>query len=344
VRISVAATSISLLIAIVLVVLSARLTVRPIEALAASARAISSGDFTHRVRVSTRDEVYELARAFNSMSSQLAQSLTSLRQEIAEREKTEEELERYRDQLEELVRVRTQQLEEAQEELLRQERLSALGQLTATVAHEIRNPLGTVRTAVFAIGDAIERQQMGRVERARQLAERNIVRCDDIIHELLDYSRDWTLRPQPTLIDAWLAEVLDEQDFPEDVICIREFEACIEIPIDQEHLRRAVVNVLENALDALQDDGAVGNQLTVGTHVVGESDVRLEIRVRDMGPGIPPDVLNRVFEPLFSAKPFGVGLGLPIVKSIVEKHSGGVEVQSEMGQGTTVVLWLPTLA
>ena len=95
-------------------------------------------------------------------------------------------------------------------ELMRRERLSTLGRLTATVAHEIRNPLGTVRTSVFSIGDAIERDEMSRVERAVKLAERNIVRCDAIISELLDYTRDRVLQRSPTRIDAWLDGLMDE--------------------------------------------------------------------------------------------------------------------------------------
>ncbi len=101
--------------------------------------------------------------------------------DITERIQSEVKLKQYRDQLEELVRERTRELEDAHAEIISKERLAALGQLTATVAHEIRNPLGTIRTSVFSIGDAIEQNQMGRVERAIKLAERNIRRCDGIV-------------------------------------------------------------------------------------------------------------------------------------------------------------------
>jgi PAS domain S-box-containing protein len=262
--------------------------------------------------------------------------------DITERKRAEEELKRYRDHLEELVEERTQKLEEAQAELVRQERLSALGQLAATVAHDIRNPLSTIRTSVFAVGDAIERDEMERVGRALQLAERNIVRCDTIISELLDYTRDRVLQLRPTPIDAWLEVVLDEQTIPREIVCTRKLDAGVQVPINGEHLRRAIVNVVNNGVDALQDVKAQGNQLTVSTHVVeGQAGSRLEIRVRDTGCGIPTDMLDRVFEPLFSTKSLGVGLGLPIVKNILEQHDGGVAIQSEVGQETTVVLWLP---
>ncbi len=264
--------------------------------------------------------------------------LLTVMDDITESKQAEEELRRYREHLEELVEERTRELKEAQAELIRKERLSALGQLTATVAHEIRNPLGTVRTAVFAIGDAIERDEMGRLERARQLAERNIVRCDRIITELLDYTRERALNLEPTRVDEWLDALLDEQAIPGDIVCEKELSAGAEVPIDREHLRRAVINVVENAVDALQEEGRIGNELTVSSHVVGN---RLEIRVSDTGPGIPADVMEKIFEPLFSTKTYGVGLGLPIVKNIMEQHGGGVEIQSEVARGTIIVLWLP---
>ncbi|MBN1979347.1 MAG: substrate-binding domain-containing protein [Anaerolineae bacterium] len=238
------------------------------------------------------------------------------------------------------------EMKQAQAELVRQERLLALGQLTATVAHEIRNPLGTVRTCVFAIGDAIEQGELGRVERALKLAERNIVRCDTIIGELLDYTRDWMLQRSPTKIDDWLNGVLDELldlgNIPENITCVRELNASAEIAIDTEHLRRAVINVINNAVDAMQEKGLgdEGNRLAVSTRVIGE---RLEIRVSDTGDGIPAEMMDKLFEPLFSTKSFGVGLGLPIVKGIMEQHGGGVEISSLANEGTTVVLWLPML-
>ncbi len=273
--------------------------------------------------------------------------------DITERKRMEDELKQYRDHLEELVTERTRELKEAQAELMRKERLSVLGQLTATVAHEIRNPLGTVRTSVFAIGAALECNELQHIERARKLAERNIIRCDNIITELLDYTRDRMLHVRATNLDTWLENVLDEQVIPEGIICTKELRAGIEVSIDREQLRRTIINIVSNAIHALQNAKSQGNQLTVSTHVTKD---RLEIRVSDTGCGIPADEIEKIFEPLFSTKTFGVGLGMPIVKDIMEKHGGGVEIQSpstecilsdaeglrtgEVGKGTTVTLWL----
>jgi signal transduction histidine kinase/DNA-binding LacI/PurR family transcriptional regulator len=285
-----------------------------------------------------------LAQAYARVEEQVEERTHELQQEIAEHERTEKELQRYRDRLEDLVAERTRELEEAQAELVRQERLSALGQLTATVAHEIRNPLGTVRTAVFSVGDAIERDEMHRVERALHLAERNIVRCDGIITELLDYTRDQVLQTSPTQIDTWLNgllnEALEQRAIPESITLVTEFHSGAKVLIDSERFRRVIVNVLNNAVDAMREKGPFErkNQLTVSTQVI---DGRLEIVISDTGCGIPDENMDRIFEPLFSTKSFGVGLGLSIVKSIMEQHGGGVEIDTQVGVGTSVALWLP---
>jgi signal transduction histidine kinase len=192
-----------------------------------------------------------------------------------------------------------------------------------------------------AITEALQLNQ----QLQQAIAERNIVRCDNIINELLDYTRDRRLHLQLTDVDAWLNTILDEQSIPEDIVCVRELEATVQIPIDRESLRRAIINVVENAVHALTEGPSLTrpkNQLTVSACVTpSQASSRLEIRVSDTGPGNPDDVRARIFEPLFSTKHYGVGLGLPIVKNIVEQHGGGIEIESQAGQGTTVILWLP---
>ncbi len=168
--------------------------------------------------------------------------------DVTEKRQAEEELRKHHDHLEEMVEARTKELKAAQSELVRKERLAALGQLTATVAHEIRNPLGTVQTSVFSIGDAIERKEMERVGRALNLAERNIRRCDGIITELLDFTRQKGLNPATMDIDVWLEDLLNEQKIPEGIECRRAINAGILVPFDSEYLRRAVINVVTNAV------------------------------------------------------------------------------------------------
>jgi signal transduction histidine kinase len=139
-------------------------------------------------------------------------------------------------------------------------------------------------------------------------------------------------------IDVWLEDLLNEQKIPEGIEYKPEMNCGILIPFDPEYLRRAVINVVTNAVQALEDEESPCKELKVKTAVAGN---RLEIRVIDTGPGISDDIREKIFEPLFSTKSIGVGLGLAVVEDIMTEHGGGIEVESEPGRGTAVVLWLP---
>jgi signal transduction histidine kinase len=226
----------------------------------------------------------------------------------------------------------------AEENLMLAERLAVLGRLIATVGHEIRNPLGTVSSSIFSVKERVGGQDES-VDRALARAERGIKRCDNIIEDLLSYTRKQPPNLTATDLDNWLAGLLDEVPIPEGIQLTRKLSCGVEVLIDRERLRRGVINVIDNACQAMS--GSKSNRasvLTVETHV---SDGRVQIRVSDTGPGIPPDQLGKIFEPLYSTKTFGVGLGLPIVKQILEQHAGGVEVESRESEGTLVTLWLP---
>lgn len=230
-----------------------------------------------------------------------------------------------------------------EDELLRQERLATLGQLTATVSHELRNPLGVIRTSAFIAKEG-RTDTNPRVQRALERIDRSVVRCDRIIDELLDFTRISDLEPEPTALDSWLDSTLSEQVLPSQVELRRDFNMTgIDITIDRDRIRRAVINLFDNACQAMTDpaaknDGDTDHILTVTTRV---SDDRIEIVFEDNGPGIPADVRPMIFEPLFSTKGFGVGLGLPAVKQIMEQHGGGIDIDSTPGQGARVRLWLP---
>lgn len=265
--------------------------------------------------------------------------------DITERKKTEVELDKYRHQLEALVENRTRELRDAQDELVRKERLATLGQLTATVSHELRNPLGAMRPSLYFINKKINREDEN-LQQAIEILDRNIQRCDRIIDELLDFTRITEIELHSTSIDDWLDSVINEQQFPAGIELDKHYSlGDLDVAIDSDRLRRAVINVLENACHAMMDENRkVINQknarLTVETGINAMRDNRIEITITDNGCGIPPDIQEKIFEPLFSTKTFGVGLGMSTVRQIMLQHHGGIDIDSKQGEGTSVVLWI----
>lgn len=253
------------------------------------------------------------------------------------------ELEKHRKHLEDMVEERTKELSDTQDELVRKGRLATLGQLTATVSHELRNPLGAMRPSLYVIKKKSDESDE-RVQNAIARVDRNIDRCDRIIDELLDFTRITELNLESVNIDEWLESVIDDQLVPEGIQIEKDFDLkYVSLDIDKDRLRRVIINVFENACHSMMDD----NQKLVNSenaHVnikTRTNDERLEITITDSGAGIPKEILDKIFEPLFSTKGFGVGLGMPTVKQIIEQHFGGIEIESEEGKGTSVILWLP---
>jgi PAS domain S-box-containing protein len=285
--------------------------------------------------------VHELGEPVFDDGGQMIAQFGTL-QDITEQKQAEEKIRRLNDELEQRVQARTAELQSAQEELLRNERLAALGQLTGTVSHELRNPLGAMRTAMATIKKLL-RSDDPMLERSVELVERSILRCDNIISELLDYSRVRKLAPEPTALDGWLAGLLDEYEVPGEITLHLDLRAGAVAAFDHDRLRRVVVNLLDNACQAMADDGDSAADdgerlLTVATR---QAEERVEISVSDTGPGIPAEGADKIFEPLYSTKAFGVGLGLAIVKQILEQHGGGIEIDRTAGRGVRMVVWLP---
>jgi len=250
-------------------------------------------------------------------------------------------LEHHREQLEIEVADRTKDLHEAQEELVVKQRLAAIGQLTATVSHELRNPLGSIRNAL-AVVQRLVNDDNPMMENALAIIDRGVSRCDIIITELLDYTRLKELQLEPTDIDSWLNHELDNYNHSPDIKLVRELNSKARVSFDRERLLRALLNVLNNACDALlpetPNESVSAPQLSVATHVV---DNNLDIEITDNGVGIDKELQAKIFEPLFSTKSFGVGLGMPVVEQVLQQHGGCVKFESEASKGTRFHLLLP---
>ena len=295
-------------------------------------------------RTAQLSKVIDQVHAANDSMSRVNETLEQrIEERTAELQRANADILGLNQDLERRVEQRTAELQEAQSELMRQERLAAIGHLTATVSHELRNPLGAIRTAIYLVRGRTEGQGLG-VESALERVDRSVSRCDNIINELLDYTRATVLKPENQLIDDWLQTFLGEQDLPDTVSAnlLLGTDGLV-AAFDPERLRRALTNLVNNACEALVETAENGEptgplQLEIRSRVAGD---HFEIVVADNGPGIAPETLSHVFEPLFSTKSGAVGLGLPTVKQIMEQHGGDVEVTSTQDSGTQVRLWMP---
>lgn len=242
---------------------------------------------------------------------------------------------------------KAEELQSAQEEIVRKGKMAQLGMLIATVAHELRNPLGVVRSTVFLLNRKL---QGANIDTPMLLAriESGIGRCDKIISQLLDYSRSQSLDTTPTELDLWLETLLQDQSvvLPANLSINCDFGLqSINAPIDPERMARAIINLVTNSVEAMthrgQPIGAMAGKplrIDVCTRLTTRG---IEITIADNGPGIPPELIDKIREPLFTTKGFGTGLGIPAVEKIMELHGGGLDIHSAPGQGARFTLWVP---
>ncbi len=238
-------------------------------------------------------------------------------------------------------------LRETQDDVIRKGKMAQLGQLTATVAHDIRNPLGSIRTSTFLLRRKFSSDNPTMTKPLDRI-EKGVARCDGIITELLDFARSKDLNLKVQDFDEWLLNTVREtaEQLPQQV----SFECSLglagkNINFDADSLARAIVNFLNNASEAMVGKGnevpATPTQNPTISIASCLTSRGIEISVSDNGPGISEENMKKILDPLFTTKSFGVGLGLPAVEKIFEKHQGGMEIHSIEGQGATFTGWFP---
>lgn len=306
-------------------------TLRPIRELTEAARTLGRGEYSGRVEVSRRDEVGVLAEEFNRMADNIEARERTLRERRDELERAYERL----------VQLR-QQEERTKAELIKKERLAAIGRMTSQVTHELRNPLSSIGLNVELLEEELRAMDIGDDAEAFELVRAVLAEVDrltEITEEYLAYARLPLARPRPTDLAAMTTDLLDfmREEMAACGIEVRRALAPGLPPVqaDPNQLRRALINLLRNAVEAMQGGGS----LSIESRLDDEDRVVLEIR--DSGPGISAADLQRIFDPFFSTKASGTGLGLPLTSQIIEEHGGRILAASTVGQGTMFRIELP---
>lgn len=309
--------------------------VLPISRLARAALHIAAGDFSQRVPVRSEDEVGQLSRAFNVMAKRL--------------EAHEAERLNFQAELERQVKERTRELEEiaarlraTQAELIRSERIAVTGQIAAGVAHEIRTPLNSLAINVQLLGRDLSGTaaptSLSEALGTLAMVEYEITRINRILEEFVKFARLPAPRFEAVEIGALLQEILELLG-PQAAHGGVRLEARGLSPVaavrgDPDQLRQVFLNLAHNALQAMPNGGVLGLEVARAAEWV-------EITVTDSGPGLRDAQRDVIFLPFVSTKADGLGLGLPIVKRIVEEHGGSVSCQNRVGGGALFVVRLP---
>jgi two-component system NtrC family sensor kinase len=306
---------------------------RPVKALERGTERLAAGDLGYQIEVHSKDEIGELASSFNSMSRQLHSE--------------HDENVAWTHTLEQRVEQKTRELKRAHEHALHTEKMASIGKMAAVLAHELNNPLSGILTYAKLLRKWVDRDDSGRNHRKEICESLDLIalesrRCGDLVKNLLTFSRATPMNLQPAnlneVIDRSLRLVQHQLDLAGIQVQPRLDPDLPPVVCDAAQIEQVLLALIMNALDALPQ----GGNLWLTTSF-GHEPNRVRIVVRDDGSGIPPEILPRIFEPFLTTKETGrgVGLGLAISHSILERHNGNIEVQSEPGRGTTFTVTLP---
>jgi signal transduction histidine kinase len=286
----------------------ARRITRPLHRLVDGTVRIANGDFSQAIVDTSRDEVGDLARSFNDMTSQLVQA--------------------------------RERMEDANRQLVQHEKLASIGRMAATIAHEIRNPLTSVKLNIQKVSE--EEGFAETVKAHLGLSLEGIDQIERFIKELLNFTR-----VQELSLERWpVAQIVEESlkmikgTLAEKKIVVE--KACAEdlppVLADADKLRQVFLNVLRNAYEAL----GTGGKISITCDTVEEGGrTMVRVRIADNGPGIPEKIRPNIFEPFYTTKPSGFGLGLANARKIVEQHEGTIAVGKKRGRGCAFVILVP---
>jgi PAS domain S-box-containing protein len=266
-----------------------------------------------------------------------------LTEDITPSKKNEEALLEYNARLETAVETRTRELREAQEQLVRQEKLAVLGQLAGSVGHELRNPLGIINNAVYFLR-LVQPEAEAKVKEYLGIIETETRNADKIISDLLDFSRIKSVDIEPVPVPELLRNTLERFPAPPNVtVTLSLPENLPQIYVDPRQITQVLGNLILNACQSMPKGGQLSiksDQISIKADPLNPKSW-LQITIQDTGTGITPENMKKIFEPLFTTKSKGIGLGLAVSQKLIEANGGRIEVESEPGKGSTFTLYLP---
>jgi signal transduction histidine kinase len=269
---------------------------------------ISKGDFSHRIDLSSHDEIGNLANSFNEMSAQLL--------------------------------ITKKHMEEASKKLIHAEKLASIGRLSASIAHEIRNPLTSVKLNVQKISES---ECWGEIERGHlEITQEGIEHIENFIKELLNFTRVTDLSflqfPMDQIIDSSLKMVADSLEL-KNIQVKKDYQKGLPpVFVDGDKLRLVIVNILRNAYEELDEGGEIEIILARQDE---EEEKKIRIEISDNGNGIVEAEWENIFEPFYTTKAAGIGLGLANAKKIVEQHNGSIRIINKEGKGACFEILIP---
>lgn len=308
-----------------LAVLTQKVINRPVGELLQHTRRLAAGDLESRVENTSGDELGELAESFNIMALNLKNA--------------QHELKDWAGTLEAKVQERTREIKHMQAELFQSEKLVALGEMSAGIAHEVNNPL----TGILMYASMLYNDPRIEPDLKEDLAVilRETRRCGGIVRELLEFSRKSVPQKSMSSISQLMEKTLclvENQALFFNIRVIRNYDRWQpDVFLDPNQIEQVFMNLIFNAAQAMPDGGT----LTIETGVQ-ETGSSVWVKIRDTGCGIPPENLERIFNPFFTTKGVhGTGLGLSVSYGVVESHGGQIEVESKPGEGSTFTIMLP---